>query len=508
MKSIAAIFSQPAKPPESTGTRTKSAGIGGGLSSKEPESFAKAFDQVSRDRTVSAQPAPRDEATVAPVDAEPALSPDGPHETKNEETHPVFAAAPEARSKVVPTSNGGVIPGESGEVPTAPAATAPATGGVQHAFPLIKVEMMPGVGSNVMLGTAPDPRLTTSADSATHREAATDARRRVTQGGSAPQSSTQVESVDVPRDPLGLIGSKAEGSPAPVHREAGVRNGEVGVGRTSSTIEESGEATAEASAQSGFGARGEPTGESAHRGEDRVIEGARSERGADVGSVFLTRSENGVAPGGFARHASVGEALGTPGSVGHQASTTSKASPVSGGFEWTRDSSGEKLIDAQLASGLAAALRQRGGTITLRLNPESLGAVRVEMRIEDGTVSARIDAVRDETRQVLRAGLDGLRAAIEERGLVVHRVEIADAPPGSGTVLAQGGEQKRSASESPAQGHESPARDRRDSHEGTGREAGGDDGADGTDDDQAGVWWEPPTGPAQTLLRLRVNTVA
>lgn len=81
----------------------------------------------------------------------------------------------------------------------------------------------------------------------------------------------------------------------------------------------------------------------------------------------------------------------------------------------------------QVARGLAAAVRQRDGTLTLRLSSESLGDIKIVVRVESGQVSAQIDAQTDQARQLLSDTASTLRSALEAQGLVVERIEVAPA---------------------------------------------------------------------------------
>lgn len=82
-------------------------------------------------------------------------------------------------------------------------------------------------------------------------------------------------------------------------------------------------------------------------------------------------------------------------------------------------------VEAQIARGLSAMLRQRGGSVTLRLSPESLGLVRVEVRVNEGRVFVRIEAQTDPARRLLADHLSSLRLALEDQGLRIDRVEVS-----------------------------------------------------------------------------------
>jgi len=102
-------------------------------------------------------------------------------------------------------------------------------------------------------------------------------------------------------------------------------------------------------------------------------------------------------------------------------------------------------FEAQLSRGLAAALRQGGGRVTMRLEPHSLGRLTVQLQMKGERVSARFEASSDQARQLLESARTELRAALEAKGLVVERVQIQmseapdqggagarDSPPGDG----------------------------------------------------------------------------
>lgn len=95
---------------------------------------------------------------------------------------------------------------------------------------------------------------------------------------------------------------------------------------------------------------------------------------------------------------------------------------------------GDEAARAQLVRGLASLVRSKGGEVSLELDRGTLGKVRVEVGLREGVVSARFVARTDEARGLLERSVATLRSALEDRGLVVQRLEIvgaSDAAAGS-----------------------------------------------------------------------------
>ncbi|MBY0113917.1 MAG: flagellar hook-length control protein FliK [Phycisphaerales bacterium] len=99
----------------------------------------------------------------------------------------------------------------------------------------------------------------------------------------------------------------------------------------------------------------------------------------------------------------------------------------------SNDNSGVSQTDAdaaatQISRGLTAALRNKGGQLTLWMNPESLGKLRVQLSIEGGTIAARFEATSEATKQLLTQNVDSLRSALEARGLKASNIEVVSIP--------------------------------------------------------------------------------
>ena len=87
-----------------------------------------------------------------------------------------------------------------------------------------------------------------------------------------------------------------------------------------------------------------------------------------------------------------------------------------------------QAFQAQLAKGLAAALKRQGDSITLNLRPRSLGRLTIELTVRGQAVDARIQATTESARSLLESASVDLRESLASRGLTLQRldVEIAD----------------------------------------------------------------------------------
>jgi len=96
---------------------------------------------------------------------------------------------------------------------------------------------------------------------------------------------------------------------------------------------------------------------------------------------------------------------------------------------------------AQIVSrGLSAAVAQRGGSMTMQLIPETLGQVRVQMHLEQGVVSVRIETANAAAQRLLTDNLTMLRTSLESKGLSIERLSVHLSPNalGAGTAPSAG----------------------------------------------------------------------
>ena len=93
-----------------------------------------------------------------------------------------------------------------------------------------------------------------------------------------------------------------------------------------------------------------------------------------------------------------------------------------------------------VARGLAALASQKGGAMQIRLDPPSLGDLRIQMTVINGAVSAELRPSSAQAHTLLAADLASLRQALEAQGLSVERLSVqSPAQPGNGpSSLGQG----------------------------------------------------------------------
>jgi flagellar hook-length control protein FliK len=78
----------------------------------------------------------------------------------------------------------------------------------------------------------------------------------------------------------------------------------------------------------------------------------------------------------------------------------------------------------RVASAARASLARGGIEVRLHLHPESLGEVRVQVRWESGTLSARLEAATPAARDALESGAPALRATLQDYGIPVERLSV------------------------------------------------------------------------------------
>ncbi|MEM9083265.1 MAG: flagellar hook-length control protein FliK [Planctomycetota bacterium] len=133
----------------------------------------------------------------------------------------------------------------------------------------------------------------------------------------------------------------------------------------------------------------------------------------------------------------------------------------------------QQRVEAAARRGVMAAVHQRGGTVAIKLTPESLGSLRVQMDMGAGRVSVRIESTTDVAHRALEQSIGSLRAALESKGLKVDSIQLqqsATATMASNTTSSQNTSNQQQGHQSNQNGQGANAE-----HDAGGRESRGRD---------------------------------
>lgn len=128
----------------------------------------------------------------------------------------------------------------------------------------------------------------------------------------------------------------------------------------------------------------------------------------------------------------------------------------------------DRVTDRALR-GLQGAVNQRGGTVTLRLSPPELGALKIRVQMDGLTVRAQFEAANLAVRQLLHQQMGQLRQALESQGLTVDQLQVQQTQPPQDASNAGGGRdadqpddgRSRGSFDEPAHGGNQSSRDER-----------------------------------------------
>jgi flagellar hook-length control protein FliK len=82
---------------------------------------------------------------------------------------------------------------------------------------------------------------------------------------------------------------------------------------------------------------------------------------------------------------------------------------------------------ARLVQRVARAVQtaqERGGELKLRLSPPELGSLKLELKMQDGSLTARIETQTPEAKQILIDNLPALRERLTEQNIRVERFDV------------------------------------------------------------------------------------
>jgi flagellar hook-length control protein FliK len=108
-------------------------------------------------------------------------------------------------------------------------------------------------------------------------------------------------------------------------------------------------------------------------------------------------------------------------------------------------------VATQLATILGPAARQPDGSyqVNIRLQPEELGLVHVELHLEGSTVNVSLHADGGATRDMLRQNLGQLRQQLASGGLTTGRFDVGSGPASEQDGASGGQEQTPAAVDAP-----------------------------------------------------------
>lgn len=151
-------------------------------------------------------------------------------------------------------------------------------------------------------------------------------------------------------------------------------------------------------------------------------------------------STNATAPSVSATPAAI-KAITTAASSASSGSTTTDARPtdISTSLGAKTGAAPKKAANGKGADQLSAVQRAKmvqrvsrsfqhlgreGGQVRLRLSPEQLGSIQLDVQIQDGTMRGRLVAESEAAGQVIREHLADLRGNLESQGIRLESIEI------------------------------------------------------------------------------------
>lgn len=118
-----------------------------------------------------------------------------------------------------------------------------------------------------------------------------------------------------------------------------------------------------------------------------------------------------------------------------------------------------KAFTKGVSRGLLAAVHQRGGSLTMRLHPENLGSLKIQLSLTGNTVKAQLHVHNEQAQALLLENITALKSALENKGLTVaqlsvHTVQQGDSVKAHNTAQAdqQQGNQQQNHSPDAGQG--------------------------------------------------------
>ena len=181
----------------------------------------------------------------------------------------------------------------------------------------------------------------------------------------------------------------------------------------------------DASANGGAGSYGDKNQQAAAGFVPVIGEGdvSASQQGASVGVSPGTSGYEGVSTSSEASSLDVvGAQAAAPQLAGDRSENAVNVLQKLG--ETKEQSTQDQANVSRVSRALQTAVNQRGGALTLRLQPPELGSLKIEMLVRDGVVNARFTAQADSVRNLLMDQMGHLRHALDKQGLVIDKLEV------------------------------------------------------------------------------------
>lgn len=83
-----------------------------------------------------------------------------------------------------------------------------------------------------------------------------------------------------------------------------------------------------------------------------------------------------------------------------------------------------QAVMSQVLDGAAQILREGSGRVTMTLQPPRLGTLDLDVVVQDNRVRMVMLADNQEVKQMLQAGMDDLRNALQDKGFQIDRLEV------------------------------------------------------------------------------------
>lgn len=101
----------------------------------------------------------------------------------------------------------------------------------------------------------------------------------------------------------------------------------------------------------------------------------------------------------------------------------------------------QNRVAEQAMRGIKSVMNQKGGTLTLRLNPPDLGELKIRVELGNNAIRAQFEASNEHVANLLQRRMDSLRSSLESHGLRVDQLQAHSAGP-LGGILNQTGDQQ------------------------------------------------------------------